>query len=93
MKSQEKSGLIKTGAWEIVILISSKDMLVSFPHLKATSFFSKALNGFILSAKLGTNLRKKLIFPRKDCRAFSLTRGRTYFMDWTLLGSMETPPG
>ena len=93
MKSREKSGLIKKGAWEIAFLISSKYLLVSSPHLKETSFFSRALNGFILSAKFGTNLWMKLIFPRKDCRDFLLTGGRTYFIDWTLSGSMETPPG
>ena len=93
MKSHEKSGLIKTGAWEIAFLISSKDLLVSSLHLKATSFFSRALNGIILSAKFGTNLRMKLIFPRKDCRDFLLTGGRMSFIDWTLSGSMETPLG
>jgi hypothetical protein len=65
----------------MAFLMSSKDLSAYFPHLKATSFFSKALKGFILSAKLGTNLRMKLIFPRKDYKAFLLTGERTSFID------------
>jgi hypothetical protein len=65
--------------------------MVFSSHLKDMSFLRKALMGFILLEKIGTNLRIKFIFPKNDCKDFLLTWGHTYMIYWILFGSTKIP--
>jgi hypothetical protein len=62
------------GAWEIAFFMSSKDLLVSSPHIKETSFFSKALKGFILG-KIWYKSTNEVDFSEKGLQRFSVGQG------------------
>lgn len=65
MKSLEKSGLMRVGAYEIASLIALKLSLPSAIHLNATFFFNIIVIGLTRATNFGTNLRTKLILPKK----------------------------
>jgi hypothetical protein len=91
MKSLEKSGLAKTGVIIIASLIRWKSIFPSLSHLKRTSFFNKRLSGFAILTKFGMNLLMKLIWPKKDCRAFLYLWRGIFLMASILEGSIEIP--
>lgn len=70
VKSLLKSGLERDRASTIVVLIQSKDYFSSRSHLNAESFLIMFYKGLTICAKSKINLRRKLIFPRKDCIPF-----------------------
>ena len=72
MKGLEKFGVARDGALTITCLIRLNASYSTWPHLKSEFFLIIAYNGDTILEKSGTNVLKKLIWPRKDCIAFLL---------------------
>jgi hypothetical protein len=64
-KSLELLGLISTGASINAFFIWIKGSLGSTVHFTYFPFLSMAVMCFTISMKFGTNLLRKLIFPKK----------------------------
>ena len=91
MKSFSKFGLTNIGAFTIVVLISSKDLLPSCCHLKGC-FSLIMLNMYLTFSKnLGTKFLRKLIWPKKDFRSLLLVGKVSFYMAFTLSGSILMP--
>ena len=70
IKSFSKYGLLKEGAWSIVVFMSLKETFSIYVHLYCTLCFTICYKGFTICMKSGTNLRTKLIVPINDFIAF-----------------------
>ena len=89
MKSLSTFGLINIGVLVKVGLMSSKDFLASIIHFMVESFFSMLFSDLINSAKLETNLLRKLIFPKKACNYLMFLRCFICKMASILAGSIR----
>jgi hypothetical protein len=72
-------------------LTCSKDCLDSKSHFIFTSFFSIFVMFLRSSARLGMNLRRKLILPMKDCSSLRFLGCSNFCMASILLGSILIP--
>jgi hypothetical protein len=70
MKSFSKFGLMKVGAEAMATLVCSKIYFPSLVYKKTIFFLRMVVRDFIMVAKLGINLLKKFILPRKLYRPF-----------------------
>ena len=86
-----KSGLIKTGACVSAHLTYSKDCLDLVSHFIFVSFFNMFLMFLRSLARLGMNLRRKFIFPIKDCNSLIFLGCSNFRMALILLGSILIP--
>lgn len=91
MNSLLKFGFLKTGAWVIANLIFWKASLPSLVQTKSTSFFNIRVIDLTMLEKSWINLLMKLIWPKKDCKAFLLDGRVRSFIALTLFGSIAQP--
>ena len=88
----EAGSLCRRTEWEHKVALSLlKTSCSSFPHFQGVSLQSNWYKGEAILAKSGTNLRRKIALPRRDCRFGTLVGTSASLIPFSLTLVGEIP--